>query len=112
MGKDSLEHGGSMIKIEQWIEPDIEVVLPKTNAYSDNTHNKYSILLKQQIMVIHSCDEEGITQNHRSGKYYGLRLIEDTIEVCIPNFGWLPVYEEIQIIHNDEIAEKELLGEK
>ena len=100
-----------MIEIKQWIKPDITKVLPNENAYSSDKYNKFSVLIKQQIMIIHACDEEGNVTGYRNdGKYYGLRMDEDIIQVCIPKFGWIPVYDAIQEIYNSEIAEQAILG--
>ena len=43
--------------------------------------------------------------------YYGIKLVDDKIEACIPKFGWIPVYEEIQEIYSEMLAEKVLLGD-
>ena len=101
-----------MIELRKWIEPDISMLLPKPEgSYTSVTYFTYSILFKEQILVITPSNEDGTGTGYGStSKYYGLRLVEDKIEVCIPKFGWIPIYEEIQNKYNDTIADKEILG--
>ena len=101
-----------MIEIKKWVKPDIIKILHKTNNYSSEKFTQYSILIEQSIMVTHDCHEDGEIESYkRDGKYFGLRVNKDIIEVCIPKYGWIPVYEEIQEIYNNEIAEKAIFGE-
>ena len=100
-----------MIEIKKWVKPDLEVVLPNDNTYATTKHLKYSLLFEQQIMVVQDCNEDGEVRSHRQSTYFGLRKDGDDIEVCIPKFGWISVYEEIQEKYNNEIADKTILGE-
>ena len=101
-----------MIEIRQWVKPDIVCVLPKQNVYGDETHDKYSIVIEKQIIVIQSCDSEGNLPHYNNANYYGLRVIKDKMDICLPKHGWIPVYEEIQDMYNEELAEQVLIGEQ
>jgi len=102
-----------MVEIRQLVEPDIEVVINFDSQYSNSEYYKYSVLFKQQMLVVQACNKEGMVGRYEAnnGKYYGLRLINENIEVCIPESGWIPIYEEIQEKHNNKIADKTILGD-
>ena len=101
-----------MIEIRKWIKPDLTIVLPKPDSsYASSTHIKYSIIFKDGLLVTTECGEDGYRKYNDGNKYYGLKIIEDKIEVCIPKFGWIPVYEEIQNAYNSETVDKIVLGD-
>ena len=101
-----------MIEIKKWVKPDISKILPTNkDTYSPSTHQLFSVIFKDQILVVSECGEKGISEYGLVTNYYGLRLVEEKIEVCIPKCGWVPIYKEIQDVYSNEIADKAILGD-
>lgn len=70
----------------------------------------YSLLIKEEVMAVQKCEQDGTPIYGNKYNYFGCRIIEDKIEVCIPQYGWIPVYKEIQDKYNNEIADTAILG--
>lgn len=102
-----------MIEIRKWIQADLTIILPKPEgSYSSSSHYKYSVVLSDSLMVVTECNDDGGHSGYgSSNKYYAIKKIDDKLEICIPKFGWIPVYEEIQNAYNSETVDKIVLGD-
>ena len=103
----------TMVEIKKWVKPDIQLILQKQKReFGASEYNMYSVLFKDNLLAICDCDPQGSIKHYSTTKFYALRINteNDIIQVCIPKYGWVCIYEEIQNKYNDTIAEMQLLG--
>ena len=99
-----------MIEIRKFFKPDLEIVRPNRRYPGD--WEKFSAVFSEHIMVVQNCFENGEEKDSWTKCYYACRITNDVIEICIPKYGWVTAYDDINQKYKEEIAEKILLGAK
>ena len=98
-----------MIEIKKYVKPDLVIVRSRGPTLSG--YEKFSVVLSENVVVVENCDdEEGFKVNTWSRRYFACRLVNDTIEVCVPKLGWIEAYGEINNKYKNNIADNILLS--
>jgi len=103
-----------LVTINKVVRPDIQVVIPKDNPYSqgEQEYMRISFIKAEMLIIEETCFSTGEKRNYHNPFYYACRFNKDIIEVCESNHGWIEAHPEINEAYRDKLAEKELLSDE
>lgn len=98
-----------MISIVKYFEPDLDIIRQHKNTAQ---WERFSFVFSEGMVIIEQCHEDGSAKNSWSRKYFATRIVNDTVEICVPSLGWIKAYPEINDKYKNQIADKILLEDK